>query len=183
MWRYNKTDNLPGNSLYHNTDELYHYGILGMRWGHRKKLKETKLNKYDKEYNSLIRKYTENDPRTKQAYKMTNEINAYEKKHLSYYGKGSQKAKEKIFSMRKKHHDLISSIEKDAVKQTNETLKNKYGEKKIKQIGKQNTVKSLITFGGAILGTAAIVKLTSSGIKHAGKAIINVSQINFGLRW
>lgn len=36
MWKYNKTDNLPGKSLYHSTDELYHYGILGMHWGHRK---------------------------------------------------------------------------------------------------------------------------------------------------
>lgn len=36
MWKYNETDNLPGNSLYHSADELYHYGVLGMRWGHRK---------------------------------------------------------------------------------------------------------------------------------------------------
>lgn len=36
MWRYNKTENLPGTSLYHSADELYHYGILGMHWGHRK---------------------------------------------------------------------------------------------------------------------------------------------------
>lgn len=36
MWKYNETDNLPGKSLYHSVDELYHYGILGMHWGHRK---------------------------------------------------------------------------------------------------------------------------------------------------
>lgn len=36
MWKYNETDNLPGKSLYHSADELYHYGILGMHWGHRK---------------------------------------------------------------------------------------------------------------------------------------------------
>ena len=35
MWKYNETNNLPGNSLYHSADELYHYGVLGMRWGHR----------------------------------------------------------------------------------------------------------------------------------------------------
>lgn len=33
MWEYNQTN------------ELYHYGILGMRWHHRKRLKE-----YDKKY-------------------------------------------------------------------------------------------------------------------------------------
>lgn len=36
MWQYNKTNNLPGDSIYHSADELYHYGVLGMRWGHRK---------------------------------------------------------------------------------------------------------------------------------------------------
>lgn len=36
MWKYNQTDNLPGDSLYHSADELYHYGVLGMRWKHRK---------------------------------------------------------------------------------------------------------------------------------------------------
>lgn len=35
MWKYNETDNLPGNSIYHSADELCHYGVLGMRWGHR----------------------------------------------------------------------------------------------------------------------------------------------------
>ena len=47
MWKYNETDNLPGNSLYHSADELYHYGVLGMRWGHRKSISNTqKLHKY-----------------------------------------------------------------------------------------------------------------------------------------
>ena len=36
MWKYNKTENLPGDSLYHSADELYHYGVLGMRWRHKK---------------------------------------------------------------------------------------------------------------------------------------------------
>ena len=47
MWKYNEIDNLPGNSLYHSADELYHYGILGMRWGRRKSVSNTqKLHKY-----------------------------------------------------------------------------------------------------------------------------------------
>ena len=36
MWKYNETSNLPGNSLYHSADELYHYGVLGMKWRHKK---------------------------------------------------------------------------------------------------------------------------------------------------
>lgn len=31
MWKYRET-----NELYHGEDELYHYGVLGMRWRYRK---------------------------------------------------------------------------------------------------------------------------------------------------
>ena len=36
MWKYNETSNLPGDSMYHSADELYHYGVLGMKWRHKK---------------------------------------------------------------------------------------------------------------------------------------------------
>ena len=48
MWKYNETDNLPGKSLYHSTDELYHYGVPGMRWRYRK----SRLQEYN---NNLVR--------------------------------------------------------------------------------------------------------------------------------
>ena len=48
MWKYNETGYLPGNSIYHSSDELYHYGVLGMRWHNRK----AKLQAYN---NTLVK--------------------------------------------------------------------------------------------------------------------------------
>ena len=79
MWKYNETSNLPGNSLYHSADELYHYGVLGMKWGHHKIKRYTeKLNrintKREKIYNKgqvASRNYINN---SKKQFELKNKI-------------------------------------------------------------------------------------------------------------
>lgn len=36
MWKYNQTSNIYSPELYHTADELYHYGIKGMKWKNHK---------------------------------------------------------------------------------------------------------------------------------------------------
>lgn len=82
MWKYNETNNLPGDSIYHSADELYHYGVLGMRWGHHNRnqlsaeLKELKgYDRYAKKHpNSLGASKISTHIRNKQINKLKKEI-------------------------------------------------------------------------------------------------------------
>lgn len=80
MWRYNQTDNLPVDSIYHNADELYHFGILGMKWGHRKgwKYHKNEINKardeYAKKADKILSKETNMYVAQKKLDKVQNDI-------------------------------------------------------------------------------------------------------------
>lgn len=86
-------------------------------------------------------------------------------------GGGSKKAGQKYMSMWEKHNKLTESIYNDATAKTQSKLKTKYGEKRIRQIGRQNTTVSLVALGGVVIGTAVAVDLTKKGIKMTGRAI------------
>lgn len=56
MWQYN------------HTDELYHYGIPGMRWGHRKRTNVDLINEKRRAYDEAKRDYKTTSKLNKAAY-------------------------------------------------------------------------------------------------------------------
>lgn len=176
MWRYQ------------NTDELYHHGILGMRWGVRRyqnkdrsytsadKNKYQKVSRkvYNKELDSLTDKYIKKDPRTKQINKLAKDAIAYGKKHkldLDDGGGGSRKAGQKYNKMWEQHFKKSMSIKSDAHTKAYKELISKYGEKRAKQIKRQNTAIGLAAVSGLILTSAAVFELASKGAKYTAKII------------
>ena len=80
MWKYNETDNLIGDSLYHSADELYHYGVLGMKWRYHK----AKQNGTNYQYKSFgQRKYEKKVAKLKSKGKM-NKLNKAKDKLAMY---------------------------------------------------------------------------------------------------
>lgn len=86
-------------------------------------------------------------------------------------GGGSKKAGQKYMSMWEKHNKLTESVYNDATAKTQSKLKTKYGEKRVKQIGRQNTAIGLAAVGGLVIGSAAVFGLASQGVKYTAKAV------------
>lgn len=67
MWQYNYTD------------ELYHHGVLGMKWGHRKKL-VSRISKTKKKFKKISKQIYNSGK--KETIKAINKINKTNKKLL-----------------------------------------------------------------------------------------------------
>ena len=134
MWRYN------------SPDELYHYGILGMKWGRRKaKYSSSNNPKYKKKYSS-----------------------ARPKAKPSYISKDSKRVK----NIKRKHIDEMTN-EELKVANNRLNLEKQYKDLTRRQSVGQKAVKTFIGVAGTIAAIEASAKtykrVTDYAVKKIGK--------------
>ena len=158
MWKYNETSNLPGDSLYHSADELYHYGILGMRWGHRK----SKINTMNKEL-KRYRKLKKEEEKKQKLNKIESERYKKANTRIKKLGVNKYRKRQKIARVGSVIGGAISAnATLSAIRSTSQFIKKK-------QTGKA-VVSSLLAGFGAVA--------TSGYINANREARRNINQAN-----
>ena len=95
MWQYNYTN--------YNYDELYHYGVQGMRWGHRNSIKAAIAKRKNDKVDKSFIKWKENANKRDNAINLGKELN---KTKLAYENNRSSD------ELKKQYHEANKNFKK-----------------------------------------------------------------------
>lgn len=93
MYKFNQTCDLYSPEIYHSADEIYHYGVLGMKWRHHKARLAEYDRKLEKGTNHILSKTKNMNSANKQISNLSKKLDREYKDSIEYKIKRDKRIK------------------------------------------------------------------------------------------